>query len=149
MENFLKHPLVQGYIKANKFGELLGMEFEILAPGEIIYRMPVTSALLATPIAAHGGAISAMMDATMGVCALSRVLYENKIVSTLEMKISFLAPGVLGDVLLAKAIILKEGKQFLFVEGEIRNQKNKLIAFATGTFNAYPASKAGFDPIEY
>lgn len=142
-ERFRNHPIVQGYIKANKFGNLLGMEFEILAPGEIIYRMPVTQELLATPIAAHGGSISALMDATMGVCALSRVLEENKVVSTIEMKISFLAPGIIGDELIAKASIIKDGRTLLFVEGEIRNQKGDIVAFATGTFNSYPAEKAG------
>lgn len=143
MKEFLNHPIVQGYIKANNFGKLLGMEFDILSPGEIVYKMPVTDELLATPHAAHGGSISALMDATMGVCALSRVLEENKVVSTIEMKISFLSPGIIGDQLTATASIIKDGKTLLFVEGEIRNQKGDLVAFATGTFNSYPAEKAG------
>jgi len=142
---FIDHPLVQGYIRANKFGTLLGMDFNITAPGEILYKMPVTEQHLATPIAAHGGAISALMDATMGVCALSQVLPDNRVVSTVEMKISFIAPSLLGDELSATASIVKTGKRLLFVEGKIKNQKDELIAFATGTFNSYPAEKAGFN----
>lgn len=144
MIEFINHPLVQGYIKANNFGKLLGMDFDILSPGEIIYKMPVTDQHLATPIAAHGGSISALMDATMGVCALSQVLADNKVVSTIEMKISFIAPGFLGDKLSATASIVKAGKRLLFVEGKIVNQDGKLISSATGTFNSYPAEKAGF-----
>ena len=60
------------------------------------------------------------------------------------MKLSFIAPALLGDVLEAKANIIKSGSRILFVEGEIKNQDGKLIAMATGTFNAYPATKAGF-----
>ncbi len=144
MEDFKAHPLVQGYIQANNFGKLLGMEFEIVSPGEIIYRMPVTKDLLATPRAAHGGSISALMDATMGVCALSRVLFDDRVVSTIELKISFLAPAIIGTELIARAWIIKEGRRLLFAEGEIRDNDGELVAFATGTFNSYPASKAGF-----
>ena len=144
MKKFLSHPLVQGYVNSNQFGDLLEMDFDIDSPGKIVYRMIVTEKHLATPQAAHGGAVSAMMDATMGVCALSQVLSDNRVVSTIEMKISFLAPALLGDKLIGEARILKSGKRILFVEGEIRNQKNQLISVATGTFNSYPASKAGF-----
>lgn len=144
MNDFMQHPIVKGYIKANNFGELLGMEFTILSPGEIVYSMPITEKHLATPIAAHGGSISALMDATMGVCALSEVLQQDKVVSTLELKLSYIAPALLGDVVHARAKIVKSGHRILFVEGEIHNQRNELIAVASGTFNAYPMEKAGF-----
>lgn len=144
MKHLLDHPIVQGYIAANRFGDLLDMDFDIDAPGEIRYSMPVTEKHLATPIAAHGGSIAALMDATMGVCALSQVIEENKVVSTIEMKISFLAPGMLNDTLNGTARIVKNGRRILFVEGLIENQDGKKIAMATGTFNAYPMEKAGF-----
>mgnify|MGYP000211939389 FL=1 len=60
------------------------------------------------------------------------------------MKISFVAPAFKGDVLTANANILKAGKRLVFVEGKITNQEGWLVAFASGTFNAYPSSKAGF-----
>jgi uncharacterized protein (TIGR00369 family) len=147
MKDFMNHPIVKGYIKANNFGQLLGMEFDIIAPGDIVYSMPITEQLLATPIAAHGGCISALMDATMGVCALSQVLEDDKVVSTVELKISYIAPALLGDTVHASAKIVKSGSRVLFVEGELHNQRNERIAVATGTFNAYPVEKAGFTPI--
>ena len=145
MDDFTNNPIVKGYIKSNNFGVLLGMDFTIESPGHILYSMPITKEHLATPIAAHGGSISALMDATMGVCALSQVLSDKKVVSTIEMKISFLAPGLLGDTMMATAQIVKSGKRLLFVEGQIKNQKEELIAIASGTFNAYPAEKLGFE----
>lgn len=147
MHDYLNHPLIKGYIQANNFGVLLDMQFDILSPGEIEYTMPVKEKHLATPIAAHGGSICALMDATMGVCALSEVLRDNKVVATVEMKISFVAPALLKDELKASAKVVKSGKRLLFVEGKIENQKGKLIAVATGTFNSYPAEKAGFEKI--
>lgn len=144
MQDFLQHPIVKGYIAANKFGELLEKDFEIVGPGEVIYSMKVKEKHLATPMAAHGGSIAALMDATMGVCALSQVIEQNKVVSTIEMKISFLAPAKLGDNLKGTAEIVKSGHRILFVEGLIQNQNGDKIAVATGTFNAYPMEKAGF-----
>ena len=144
MEDYLNNPIVQGYIKSNHFGALLDMHFDIIGPGEVSYSMTVSEKLLATPLAAHGGSISALMDGTMGISALSRVLLEGKVVSTVELKISFVTPAFLHDVLTGSANIVKSGKRILFAEGKIVNQKNQLIAVATATFNAYPAEKAGF-----
>ncbi len=145
MTELLNHPIVKGYIKANNFGRLLDMNFNIVKHGEVVYSMEITKEHLATPIAAHGGSISALMDASMGVCALSEVILENKVVSTIEMKLSFVAPALLGDTLTAQANVIKKGRRILFVEGEIRNQEGKLISIASGTFNAYPMEKAGFN----
>ena len=144
MKRFIDHPVVKGYNNSNKFGTLLGMDLKVLEQGEILYTMPVTAEHLATPVAAHGGAVSALMDATMGVCALSEVIADGKVVSTIEMKVSFIAPAIIGDVLYSTAEILKKGNRMLFVEGKIKNQNDKLIAVASGTFNSYPAEKVGF-----
>lgn len=144
MKELLHHPLIQGYIKSNNFGRLLGMNFDILDHGVVNYSMLITKNHLATPIAAHGGSVAALIDASMGVCALSEVILEDKVVSTIELKMSFIAPAVLGDTMNARAKIIKSGNRLLLVEGEIRNQNDKLIAVASGTFNAYPANKAGF-----
>ncbi len=144
LEDLNDHPLVKFYIESNHFGKLLEMDFEIKNPGEIVYYMTIQEKHLATPIAAHGGSISAMMDATMGICALSNVIMEGKVVSTIELKISYIAPAALGDILMGKAKTVKAGRRHLFVEGRIENEKGRLIAIASGTFNAYPAEKAGF-----
>jgi len=144
MNELLNHPIVKGYIQANNFGRLLGMNFSIVQHGEVVYSMKISKEHLATPIAAHGGSVSALMDASMGVCALSEVILENRVVSTIEMKLSFVAPALLNDTLTASAKVIKKGKRILFVEGEIRNQDDKLISIASGTFNAYPMEKAGF-----
>ena len=140
----MNHPVLQFYIESNHFGSLLGMNFEVEGPGRILYSMKVEERHLATPRAAHGGAVCTLMDATMGVCALSKVIEKNQVVSTIEMKISFVAPAILGDTLIGKAEIIKSGHRLLFVEGRIENQSGHLIASASGTFNAYPAEKAGF-----
>ena len=144
MQELINHPIIVGYIANNHFGALLGMEFQLGKPGEIVYQMDVQEKHLATPRAAHGGAVSAFMDGTMGVCALSEVVLDNMIISTIEMKISFVSPALIGKKLIGSAKTIKKGKRILFVEGEIRNEDGVLIAIGSGTFNSYPIEKAGF-----
>jgi uncharacterized protein (TIGR00369 family) len=90
-----QHPLILHYIKMNRFGHLLGMDFSIQSPGKVEYKLNIKEEHLATPISAHGGVISALLDATLGVGALSAVCEEEKVVSTIEMKVSFLRPVLL------------------------------------------------------
>jgi len=80
----------------------------------------------------------------MGVCALSQVIMDNHVVSTIEMKISFVSPALLGKKLIGTAKTVKKGKRIVFIEGEIHNEDGDLIAIGSGTFNVYPAAKAGF-----
>jgi len=118
MNDFINNSLVQSYISSNSFGQLLGMDFEIIGPGDIIYKMLVTEDHLATPIAVHGGYISSLMDARW-VSTLSRVMAYNCVVSTIEMKISFITPCFIGDQLSATASMVKASKRLLFIEGKI------------------------------
>jgi uncharacterized protein (TIGR00369 family) len=138
------HPLIKKYIELNRFGQLLGMEFTILQEGKIEYRMKITEDHLATPHAAHGGSLAALLDATVGVGALSAVCSDNKVVSTVEMKTTFFGPTFLGDELNARSELLKKGNRILFMEATVYNQRNELIAKASSTLNAYPKEKAGY-----
>ena len=144
MSHLSEHPLIRRYVEMNRFGRLLGMDFHILAPGIVEYQLVVKEDHLATPVSAHGGVISALLDAALGVGALSAVCEEDKVVSTVEMKVSFLRPVLLGDSLLAKSEIIKKGNRILFAEAVIYNQKNALVAKASGTLNSYPKEKSGY-----
>lgn len=138
------HPLIRKYVELNQFGKLLGMDFVILEPGVIEYRMDVSDKHLATPHAAHGGSLAALLDATVGVGALSAVCAEDKVVSTVEMKTTFFGPAFLGDKLIARSILLRKGNRILFMEATLHNQHEELIAKASSTLNAYPKGKAGY-----
>jgi uncharacterized protein (TIGR00369 family) len=144
MSELNNHPIIQKYNSLNRFGDLVNMSFHIEEPGIVSYTLEVRESLLATPNAIHGGVISALCDAVLGVGALSLVCQENKVVSTVEMKVSFLNPALLGDVLTGKSKVLKAGNRLIFMDAEIRNQQHLLVATASGTFNAYPAEKAGY-----
>ena len=138
--------LIEQYIAQNNFGKTLGMDFKILEPGFVHYFLTIMSEHLATPKAAHGGVISALMDGLFGVTALSVSALENKIISTVEFKINFLAPALLDDELIGIGKMEQKGNRLIIVSGDIicPNRNNIVIAKALGTFNSYPAEKAGY-----
>ncbi|MGB0886997.1 MAG: PaaI family thioesterase [Vicingaceae bacterium] len=134
--------LIDIYNKFNRFGADNDLKLTIIESGKISYEMKVLPKHLATPTAIHGGMISAMMDAVIGVAALSVVANDNKIISTVEFKINFLNPAFLNDVLTGVGIVDKKGSRIIHASGEIRNQNNVIIAKAIGTLNAYPIQKS-------
>ena len=143
MDNFINQ-LISTYQKTNAFGRDNGMELLSYEQGKIEYKLVVLSKHLATPTTSHGGLIAGYMDGIMGVAALTESAKNLKLVSTVEFKINFIKPAFLGDVLIGKGSVISAGNRIIVCKGEIINEKtNELIAFATGTFNAYPYQKSG------
>ena len=136
--------LIDEYVRFNHFGVLVGMDFKLIAPGEVFYQMQIETQHLATPKHAHGGCISALADACMGVAALSLVASKNQVVSTLELKVSYFQAVAAKDKLTAHSQIKKAGNSIIFMEANISNQHGDLVAHSTGTFKAYAADKAGY-----
>lgn len=121
------------------------MAFEVLAPGKIEYTMPISDIHLSSPLAVHGGAVAGMMDAILGVTALSKSVEEDKLVSTVEFKINYFYPVLPNDVLVGHGIIDFEGKKLISVSGEIRRKlDDRVMAKGNGTFNKYSVEKVNF-----
>lgn len=139
--------LIELYNEVNQFGRENNLKLTVIRPGEIRYEMKVQRKHLATPKTIHGGMIAAFMDGVLGVAALSAVANDGKLVATVEFKISYFQPALLGDQLIGKGMVEKKGSRILFASGEIVNQNNETVAKASGTFNAYPFEKS--DVAEY
>ena len=144
MSDLNEHPLIIDYISQNNFGRLLGMIFTILSPGHVAYSISINQSHLATPVAVHGGVVASLLDATVGVGALSAVCEEGKVVSTVELSISYLSPAFLNDELIATSELVKIGKRLIFMEAKVVNQNGLLLAKATAILNSYPKEKAGY-----
>ena len=136
--------VIQAYIDKNRFGELLGMSFEILEPGIVAYRLDIQEKHLATPMHAHGGCIASLLDATLGVGALSLVADEQKVVSTVDLSIQFLAGVKCTDQLISYSKCLKKGKKLIFMQADVLNQDKQLVAHANGTFVSVAANVSGY-----
>lgn len=83
---------------------------------------------------AHGGLVATLADITAGFAAVTLVPAECNVV-TGEIKISYLNPG-LGDKLIARGWVLKQGRKMNFCEAEVFSSnggEEKLIAKASTT----------------
>ncbi|NXI43183.1 THEM4 thioesterase, partial [Galbula dea] len=79
----------------------------------------------------HGGAIAAILDATLGTCALA---VAGKVV-TANLSIDYLAPVPLGTVLLVEANTERMEGRKVFLCGQVRGADgDTLHARATGLF---------------
>ena len=132
--------ILEAYNKTNEFGRFLSMDYTVVSSGEI-EMSKVTKNLLATSKAMHGGALAGMMDAVVGVAALSVSSLKGNIVSTVEFKINYLKPIFLNDELTGIGTVVSEGNRIIICKGDIFNQNKELVAIATSTMNAYPFSK--------
>ncbi len=137
------NPILKKYIEVNEFGRYIGLKLTVIKPGEVEYRMEITSNHLSNPLAAHGGAISAMMDGVLGVAALSLSVEDMMLVSTVEYKLNYYSPIRPGDKLLGHGKVVFAGRRLISSEGAIycENRNMELVAKGLGTFNAYPAEK--------
>ncbi len=137
------NPILEKYNEVNAFGNLLGMQLKVIKPGEVEYRMRIKHEHLSNPIAAHGGAVAALMDAILGVAALSLSVEDRKLVSTVEFKINFFAPIKAGDMLVGKGLVIFAGNKLISSEGTIycENKDMQVVCKGLGTFNSYPVEK--------
>ncbi|WP_027359150.1 thioesterase family protein [Desulforegula conservatrix] len=93
----------------------------------------------------HGGAISTVIDVAGGLASFMGVqqkmqggTVEGRLerfgrVSTIDMRVDFLRPGI-GDWFVATGYVLRTGKKIAVTRIELHNDKNQLIAAGTGTY---------------
>lgn len=77
----------------------------------------------------HGGLIFGLTDTVMGMLAAA----GGKKAVTIDSNISYLKPGN-GKYLIAEAEIIKAGKKICFLNSQVFNDKEELIATANSTY---------------
>jgi len=79
----------------------------------------------------HGGILSALADAATGI-AFGRMLDQGQDFSTVDLQIQYMRP-VKSRQLIAKAWVKQRGLRIGFVQCEIRDNRDRLIASASCT----------------
>lgn len=132
------------YEQYNNFDKSMGLKLTEKAPGVVTYELEIKEQHLSSPKVGHGAVIASLMDAILGTTALSKVIADKNLVSTVEFKINYFKPIFNGDLLLATGEIEFEGKSLIVTSGKIIKQNsNELVSKGMGTFNIYPMSKRG------
>jgi uncharacterized protein (TIGR00369 family) len=130
------------YKKTCRYDQHMGLDLNVHSPGKITYHLRIDERHLSFPMACHGGVIAGMMDATLGVTALSWAVMEEKLCATVEFKTHFFSPVKPGDCLEGTGEIDFFGSSLIVTTARIAHTStDQLVAKGMGTFNLYPIAK--------
>lgn len=130
------------YTQSVTFDKHLGMALKVNDAGDATYTLTVGPNHLTAPASAHGGVAAAMMDAALGVAALSYAVSQGNFCATVEFKINYLRQVKPGDILVAHGRVKHKGNRLIVSECDIHEQNSgDLVAAGLGTFTQYPMEK--------
>lgn len=113
------------------FAEKLGVRMLHRRVGDVGLELELIDDHMNSWQMAHGGVIMSMFDIVMGMSA--KTLDDaSSGATTVELKTNFLKAAT--GRLTARALAQRAGRSLVFVEGELRNEPQDLLARATGTF---------------
>ena len=113
-------------------GELMGFRATSIEPGTATIEM-LTGPEHHNPMGTvHGGVCCTLADTAMGIAHAS-MLDEGETSTSLEIKINFVRP-IWKDALIARGRAVKHGRTVSLMECDVFDDKERLVARASGTF---------------
>ena len=98
----------------------LGMTAEHTEPGLARTRVTVQPFHLHGGGVMHGGLLVTLADSAMSR-SLMMMIEPGQSTTTIEMKVNFMRPAMLGEEIVAEAKVVQKGKSIAVVEAEVRN----------------------------
>lgn len=124
--------MIQKGIQNQPFAQLLGIKEEDAGEGYAVVSCKRRDDLLQQTGTFHGGVIAAVCEAASGYASLT-VLPEGESMIGVEYKINYLR-AITTERMIAKAHVVKKGRQFYVVEVDAYNEgSDKIAAKMVGT----------------
>ena len=114
------------------FNRFLGMDVARAENGECEMVLDVDERHMSIAERVHGGVFFTMVDTAMGR-AVTSILDQGRGCATIEAKINYFRPVQAGRVR-AIARCTNKSRRTAYTEAEVRDDEDRLIAKATGTF---------------
>lgn len=124
-----KTSVAEGSVGA--LGDALGIVCEVREPGRSRMRLEVDPAWHNPHGVLHGGVIYTLVDSSMGI-AVKPSLPEDELCTTIEAKISYLAP-VREGTLTVETEVVRQGRNIAFTESKVTDSTGKLVATGSGS----------------
>ncbi len=112
---------------------LLGMKVLELEEGRSVLSLDARRELMNAGGILHGGALASLADASIAVALATTVDLARESMSTVEMKINYLAP-VRGGEVTCEGRLIQRGRTIAVGEACISDGEGRLVAKATATF---------------
>jgi uncharacterized protein (TIGR00369 family) len=123
--------ILHGLAAPPPIARLLGLVLKAIEPGRAVFQMEVDERFHNPMGTLHGGIYCDLADAAMGY-AYASTLGETETFTTVELKINFFRPVRQGK-LSAEARVIKAGSTLGYVECDLKDAKDKLVARAAST----------------
>lgn len=129
------------------FNQLLGLQLDHLDEKHACMSFSMKDELIGNFLQGilHGGVISSVLDMAGGILVMASAVHKHPEASletletilgkcsTIDLQVSYLRPGI-GSLFTAKAWMQKTGNKIAFTRMELYNDKESLIATASGTY---------------
>ena len=127
---------LKAYKHPDRFGQLVG--YEVLSMDkkkhEGSVKLRIQDRHLSSAGRVHGGVVAACFDVALGVAVFS-TMDPWDVTSTVELKVNYLHPVHLGDVLLFKAKVDFRGKRLCVAHAYVyKNGEKQPTGMASGTY---------------
>lgn len=116
--------------ETNGCHDLIDLYFVSVGEGVVELEIPISKRHLNVQGTVHGGIIANLIDSAMGMAIKSL----DKVGATTGLSVNFLKSAGRGDVLKAVGTVTKNGKNVIFGEAKVYNQKGDLLAQGQGSF---------------
>lgn len=115
----------------NKFANLLGIRFDSVAEGKCCASIEIREDHFHPGGVVHGGVAYSLADSSMAM-ALMSTLESGQAASTIELKMSYLAP-VRSGTMRCEGGVVRRGKRIAFMEAQV-HVDDTLVATANASF---------------
>ncbi len=107
-------------------------------PGRSVWQMRADDRF-ANPVGiVQGGFVVAFADSAMGAASVTFARERKVFSANVEIKVSFLKPAKVGSLLTCTAFVISGGSRAAFLEAEVTDEDDRLIAKATSTYLLTP-----------
>ena len=142
-------PIVRDVIEEKiVFNKVLGVKVDSLEFGHVRVRIEMQDHLVGNFMHGilHGGVTSAVLDLVGGIAAWTGTVQKTEYrsnkeklhsftkVGTIDIRVDYLRPGR-GEYFIGTGYVLRVGNKIAVTRMDLHNEKDVLIATATGTYN--------------
>jgi uncharacterized protein (TIGR00369 family) len=130
--------IADGRIPSAPIASHVNLEFESVAPGDVVFRSTPDESHYNPIGSVHGGYFATLLDSACG-CAVQSTLPAGTAYTSLEIKVNFVRgiTAATGPVTV-HGWVVKPGSKAAFAEADIRDGDGRLLASASSTCLVFP-----------
>ncbi len=120
-------------VNTSPYFSLISMKIKEAGKGYSIVEIDINKDKHLQPLGVvHGGVFASLIDTAAAWSVFFNLEKQNKVGTSVDLKLNFLAPAVSGK-LIAKGNQIKLGKTLAYAEATVTNEDEKILAHGTST----------------